>query len=296
MRKLLVIALLAGLLAGCNADSLKQINLPVIRKNPPADPAGVFGPIDQQVAADLNGDGTDELVVLGPVRDGARTLGVLQNGKDGYNIIASTPLSPDTTSVQLLNMGGRKAIVTGYAKDGAPQYQAYRLAGSDLDTLDYYTLAAPAPTAAQGWQVTVNKHLNVLWLYNNGKLVKAYRVATGRQTGGPAPTWADYKTNFFTPEGSYAITMFARNPPYNALKPGDKSYPGGHSENPLGTRWMGFQVLDGDNAWVWGIHGTSEPDRIGTWASDGCIRMFTEDAEELFATIPEGTALQVVGK
>ena len=42
------------------------------------------------------------------------------------------------------------------------------------------------------------------------------------------------------------------------------------------------------------MHGTLEPWSIGTDASSGCIRMFTEDAIDLYQRCPIGTAVQVL--
>lgn len=296
MRKLIAVALVAGLLTGCNAEMIKQIGTGSTGQKAPADPAQVFGPIDQQVTADFDGDSKPELVALGALQGSARTLGILRQGAEGYALVAGRSVRPETTSVQVVELQGALTVVTSYERDGAPQFEAFRLTGGALNQVDYYTQAAPAPANAKGWSVTVNKYLNALWVHQDGKLVKAYRVATGRQTSGPAPTQTDYATNFFTPEGTFSISTFSRNPAYNALKPGDKSYAGGAPDNPLGTRWMGFSVMDWDGAWVWGIHGTNEPDLIGTWASDGCIRMFTQDAEELFDLIPENAPLHVVSR
>jgi lipoprotein-anchoring transpeptidase ErfK/SrfK len=37
----------------------------------------------------------------------------------------------------------------------------------------------------------------------------------------------------------------------------------------------------------YGIHGTTQPNSVGTPASQGCIRMRNEDVEELFDIIPD---------
>lgn len=42
------------------------------------------------------------------------------------------------------------------------------------------------------------------------------------------------------------------------------------------------------------IHGTNRPDGIGMRASRGCIRMFPEDIESVFARVPEGTRVNIV--
>ena len=59
-------------------------------------------------------------------------------------------------------------------------------------------------------------------------------------------------------------------------------------ENPLGTRWMGFDLES------YGLHGTTEPDSIGKSRSLGCIRMLNPEVEELFELVGEGTAITVM--
>jgi len=264
-------------------------NVPIIGKPVDAQTqmAKVFGPIETRIPA---GDGW---VVLSPAKDGTRELGYMALQKDTWHALGNRYSVDATADVRV----DGNLVVLQTAKEGAPQYAAYRYTADGLSAADYYSLMAPEPTVKTGPLIVVNKYLNVLYHYQDGKLVKAYRVATGRDTKPPTPTWQDYKTNFFTPEGNYRLTNFGENPPFNALKPGDTSYSGGAPGNPLGTRWMGFGVLDNDNAWIWGIHGTSHPELIGTWASDGCIRMYTKDAEELSSRIKgKNAALRIVGK
>ncbi|MGE5508281.1 MAG: L,D-transpeptidase family protein [Chitinophagales bacterium] len=57
----------------------------------------------------------------------------------------------------------------------------------------------------------------------------------------------------------------------------------------LGRRWMQISVPWG----TYGIHGTSNPGSIGQAASSGCIRMFTEDADELYQWVQLGTPVLV---
>lgn len=234
-------------------------------------------------------------VVLSAPKNGVREVAYFQ--KQGESLVAvGSQTVGDPDGEGSLTVDGDMVVVQT-TKNSAPQYAGFQITGSGLEPVDYYAAIAPTPAVQQGPFLLVNKHLNVLWYYEDGSLVKAYRVATGRQTEGPAATWQDYQTNFFTPEGTFQVTNFVMNPPYNALKPGDKSFAGGASGNPLGTRWMGFSVLEGDGAGIWGIHGTSEPEAIGTWASDGCIRMKTEQAEELFQQVSgRNPTLQIVGR
>jgi lipoprotein-anchoring transpeptidase ErfK/SrfK len=281
------LAALAAMVAGCQTAPLDKV-IPGASQPATArvDLNKLFGAVDQSVPA---GPG---VAVLSPAKDGTREVALIAT-KGTAQLLGSRHLLQEATEATLKAEGD--LIVVETKKSGAPQYMAYKVGANGLEAADYYTLKAPEPAVKTGEFVLVNKYMNALWYYSDGKLVKAYRVATGRQTEPPVPTWQDYKTNFFTPEGTYRITGFTVNPPYNGLKPGDKSYPGGVPGNPLGTRWMGFAVLENDGAGIWGIHGTSEPDKIGTWVSDGCIRMPTPNAEELFAKLQgKNPVLQVV--
>lgn len=286
LRRSIAIMLTAAALAltGCSAVADK---LPIMKAaDPQAKMVQVFGPIEQKIPV------ADGYAVISPANGGGRDLGYLASDHQSWQVKGKKyPVEADAK----VSVDG-SLVVVETKKENAPQYAAFKVGPGGLEQADYYTEKAPDPAVKAGPFIQVNKRLNALWYFNDGKLVKAYRVATGRQTQPPAPTWNDYKTNFFTPEGTYRVTNFVLNPPFNALKPGDTSYTGGAPGNPLGTRWMGFGVLDNDNAWVWGIHGTSHPEMIGTWASDGCIRMFTEQAEELFAQIKgRNPTLKIVG-
>lgn len=285
---LLVSALLAGLaLTACDA-----VIPPTIGSSGQAPPSSdameqAFGPVERKAAA---GPGW---VVLSSAGNGTRQVAYLLPHDGGWRI-AGRPLRLSEQDVAGVSTRG-DLVVLEARKEDAPQFTAYRYGTGGLEPVDYYAAVAPEPAVSQGHFLLVNKHLNVLWHYRDGQLVKAYRVATGRQTGPPAPSWEDYRTNFFTPEGEFTIINFVMNPPYNPLKTGDEPYEGGAPGNPLGTRWMGFSVLPNDNAWIWGIHGTSQPELIGTWASDGCIRMNTQEAEALFEQLQgQNPRLQIV--
>ncbi len=63
--------------------------------------------------------------------------------------------------------------------------------------------------------------------------------------------------------------------------------PGGHPMNPLGNRalYLGSSTYR--------IHGTDAPWTIGTAVSKGCIRMYNEDALDVFNRVPVGTKVTV---
>lgn len=54
---------------------------------------------------------------------------------------------------------------------------------------------------------------------------------------------------------------------------------------PFGGYWLGLNA-----PWdTYGIHGTSNPNSIGSMASSGCIRMFNNNAQELYSLVDYGT-------
>lgn len=103
----------------------------------------------------------------------------------------------------------------------------------------------------------INISSKTLSVYRNGNLIKEYPVATGKPT---TPT----------PIGNFTIINKQLNP-------------GG----PYGTRWLGLSKKG------YGIHGTNAPSSIGTAASNGCIRMFNSDIEELFDITNTGTVVRI---
>jgi lipoprotein-anchoring transpeptidase ErfK/SrfK len=121
----------------------------------------------------------------------------------------------------------------------------------------------------------INKQSNELAFIRDGVVKKTYKVATG-------------KTNDLTPEGLFTVTVKAKNPYYRK-----KNIPGGDPRNPLGTRWIGFDAKNTDGR-IYGVHGTNQPESIGKYISNGCIRMSSSIVEELYEVIPIGTKVLVV--
>lgn len=94
-----------------------------------------------------------------------------------------------------------------------------------------------------------------LILYENGKEIKRYGVAVGKDST-PSPL------------GVWKIINMRRN-----------------WGTGFGTRWMGLDCPWG----TFGIHGTNKPGSIGSFASHGCIRMLNRDVEDLYSRIQPGT-------
>ncbi|MHC0036005.1 L,D-transpeptidase [Pseudoneobacillus sp. C159] len=122
--------------------------------------------------------------------------------------------------------------------------------------------------------VIVNKKTNELAFVNENRIQTVVSVATGA-------------TEDLTPEGTFTITVKAKDPYYRK-----KDIPGGAPDNPLGTRWIGFDAENTDGR-IFGLHGTNQPESIGKNVSQGCIRLQNEAIESLFDYIPIGTKIVV---
>jgi lipoprotein-anchoring transpeptidase ErfK/SrfK len=68
--------------------------------------------------------------------------------------------------------------------------------------------------------------------------------------------------------------------------------PGG-PKSPLGARAM--YLWDDVKDLGYRIHGTTEPDTIGSNVSSGCIRMINQDIAHLYARVSQGTPVTVLG-
>ncbi|NNU84407.1 L,D-transpeptidase [Geobacillus sp. BMUD] len=136
--------------------------------------------------------------------------------------------------------------------------------------------AAPFQAAAEAKPlVIVNKALNQLALVRDGRIEAVYPVATGVNAE-------------LTPEGLFTVTVKAKNPYYRK-----KNIPGGAPNNPLGTRWIGFNARGTDGR-IYGIHGTNNPASIGGYVSQGCVRMHNRHVEQLYERVSIGANVLIL--
>lgn len=137
--------------------------------------------------------------------------------------------------------------------------------------------AAADPTMSK--IILVRAGENMLYLYENGQIVKQWPVATGAR-------------GYLTPEGVWRITDKIVNPSWH--NPGSawaRSLPaviGPGPNNPLGTKAL---RLDAPAIL---IHATADRGSIGYSESHGCIRMTEEDEAELFSMVEVGTRVAVI--
>jgi lipoprotein-anchoring transpeptidase ErfK/SrfK len=129
------------------------------------------------------------------------------------------------------------------------------------------------------WNIWVSKADFLLLVKDSDRVIKAYDIGIGAQDR--------------TPVGTFHINVKQSDPAWD--KPGADKIPAGHPDNVLGTRWMGLKPIDETPKTLksYGIHGTTEPDTIGTAASQGCVRMLNSDVEELYRIVPRRTPVVI---
>ncbi|MBY6038171.1 L,D-transpeptidase family protein [Fictibacillus nanhaiensis] len=132
-----------------------------------------------------------------------------------------------------------------------------------------FFLVQPAKAAASSF-IIINKSTNELAYFENNAVAKVFKVATG-------------KLPSYTPEGRFKIVNKITNRPYYT-----GNIPGGDPRNPLGNRWLG---LNARGTWgtTYAIHGNNNSSLIGKYVSAGCIRMYNNDVQWLYARIAVNT-------
>ena len=133
--------------------------------------------------------------------------------------------------------------------------------------------------------VVVDTRHHFLYLINENKTAIRYGVGVGKE----GFKWYGRSTvdrKALWPKWTPPPAMLQRNPDLPAF------VEGGSPSNPLGARAMYLHRDGADTGYR--FHGTIQPWSIGSDASSGCIRMFNEDAIDLYQRIPIGTAVLVL--
>lgn len=89
-----------------------------------------------------------------------------------------------------------------------------------------------------------------------------------------------------TPVGTFLVTDRVKNPAYTHPRTKER-FAGGDPKNPVGKYWLRLEGMDENTKKLesYGIHGTIEPQTVGTQASLGCVRMLDKDIEELYGVV-----------
>ncbi|MEJ5259304.1 MAG: L,D-transpeptidase family protein [Anaerohalosphaeraceae bacterium] len=118
-------------------------------------------------------------------------------------------------------------------------------------------------------------------LFLQNQYIKTYRVGLG--TPGHE-----------TPRGLWRVKPNDKmiQPPWTDPDTG-RRYVATDPDYPLGSRWIGLEGLEGEAKGRTGfaIHGTKEPETIGTQSSRGCIRLHNGDVIEVYNLLFAGQSL-----
>jgi lipoprotein-anchoring transpeptidase ErfK/SrfK len=178
------------------------------------------------------------------------------------------------------------AVVPGYEgiQDGEffiePVPAQYLYEGNRREQVAYTGPEAPGT-------VVVDTFARRLYLVGEGGTATRYPIAVGREglsfrgTGvvGRKAEW---------PSWTPTANMVRTRPDLYAAYAG--GLPGG-LQNPLGARAL--YLYRGGRDTMFRIHGTSDAASIGHATSAGCIRLFNQDAIDLYNRVPNGTRVKV---
>ena len=144
----------------------------------------------------------------------------------------------------------------------------------------------PLPPETSIDRIVVEKSARKLSVFRDGKELKNYRVALGRNPIGAKQEEGDMKT----PEGAYKID--SRNPQSDYHLALHVSYPSEEDVAHAAERGVnaGFDIMvhgirNGDG-WIGAFHRTHD------WTA-GCIALTDEEIEELWRVTPDGTPIEI---
>ncbi|MCL5279749.1 MAG: L,D-transpeptidase family protein [Planctomycetes bacterium] len=125
------------------------------------------------------------------------------------------------------------------------------------------------------FNVKISRSAFTLDLYLQDMYVRSFKVGLG-------------KAGFETPLGHWHVAQGGKltKPTWTDPDTG-RQYKSTDPDYPLGSRWIGLEGVDGAARGRTGfaIHGTKEPDQIGTAGSRGCIRMYNDDVVLMYSLL-----------
>ena len=154
--------------------------------------------------------------------------------------------------------------------------------GSVRQEVDFWTDEPPG-------SIVVDPYSYYLYYVLGGNRAIRYRVGVGeagRTFVGRATVGMKREWPYWTPTANMIRVEPALYGPWaGGMAPG--------LQNPLGSRAM--YLYRGGRDSMYRIHGTYEPGSIGNAQSAGCIRMFQQDAMDLYRRVGLGTRVRVLG-
>jgi lipoprotein-anchoring transpeptidase ErfK/SrfK len=161
--------------------------------------------------------------------------------------------------------------------------------GKDNVWLDNNNIGAPIKLAGRTY--TVKKGDN-LWSISRRFGMDMWKIASFNALSVEEPLHPGQGIRIpsrhidITPYGTFTITNKVQNP---VFKRGGRTIQPFHQDrsNLLGSRWIGLSNSS------YGIHGTNAPELIGTYSTQGCIRMLNKDVEQLFNLVQVGVEVVI---
>jgi lipoprotein-anchoring transpeptidase ErfK/SrfK len=136
--------------------------------------------------------------------------------------------------------------------------------------------------------VIVDPNSRHLFFVRGGGRAIRYGVGVGREGFGWSGV-ATIRRKSEWPNWTPPSQMIRRQPELEEFAEG---MPGG-LDNPLGARAM--YLYQGSRDTLYRIHGTNEPESIGTRVSSGCIRLINQDVIDLYNRAHIGSKVVVLG-
>jgi murein L,D-transpeptidase YafK len=135
-------------------------------------------------------------------------------------------------------------------------------------------------------RVIVRKKDHTLDLMSQGRVLKTYKIALGRDPSGPKTRQGDHKT----PEGMYSLDR--RNPNSRFHRSIHISYP----EDRDRAEAAKVGVDPGGDIMIHGL--PNGMGWLGSWHrkmdwTDGCIAVTNDEMDEIWRTVPDGTPIEI---
>jgi lipoprotein-anchoring transpeptidase ErfK/SrfK len=201
---------------------------------------------------------------------------------------------------QELSVLSRRAVIVGLPLLAAGcvtggGYGSVQDGGFTIQPVDLTTIDSSLMRQEVAWSgkekpgsIVVNVPQRRLYLVQGGGRALRYGVGVGRSEGanfrGTAIVGRKEKWPHWTPTAN----MMAAIPMYRSYAGGMEGGP----NNPLGPRAL-YLYRNGRDTFF-RLHGTTEPETIGSAVSSGCIRLFNQDIIDLYNRVPVGTQVTVV--
>lgn len=142
------------------------------------------------------------------------------------------------------------------------------------------------PPGTRAELLVVEKSKRQLTLFVEGKVLKVYKIALGKQPKGRKECEGDQKT----PEGLYFIDYHKRDSNYHRAL--HISYP--NKDDIERARKQGVHA--GNSIMIHGIRKgwewIGEVHQMWDW-TEGCIAVTNEEIEELWRVVPDGTLIEI---